>query len=219
MPFNGNGVFNLDFSWPNDAANGIPITAQRVQDEDQNIADGLSNVICRDGQSVTTASIPFAQGLNVLSISQLTGTTTGIPIQGTGTTNNAASGIVGEYMSASASNVSLVSTVVSNVASVSLTAGDWDVTGLLQFGGSSTAAVRFGIASVSILSQTIDSGLDRQAFIGDRATPFADGGAESLAIPSARFSLSATTTVYLVGELNFTSTAVASGAIHARRMR
>lgn len=65
MPFNGVGVFQLDFNWPNDASNGIAITASRVQAEDQNIADGLSMCITTDGQSVTTGNIPFVQGITV----------------------------------------------------------------------------------------------------------------------------------------------------------
>lgn len=64
MPFSGTGVFNLSFDWNNDAANGIPITASRVQAEDQNIADGLSMCITTDGQSTTTGIIPFASGIS-----------------------------------------------------------------------------------------------------------------------------------------------------------
>lgn len=64
-PFDGNGNFTLSFDWNNDAANGIPITASRVQSEDQNIADGLSMCLTVDGQSTTTATIPFAQGVKI----------------------------------------------------------------------------------------------------------------------------------------------------------
>lgn len=72
MAFNGNGVFNLDFSWPNDAANGIPITASRVQAEDQNIADGLSMCVTTDGQSTTTGNIPFAAGIGTDTLNPVT---------------------------------------------------------------------------------------------------------------------------------------------------
>lgn len=59
MAFNGTGTFLLDFDWNNDAANGIPITASRVQSEDQNIANGLSMCMTTDGQSVVTGNIPM----------------------------------------------------------------------------------------------------------------------------------------------------------------
>lgn len=70
MPFSGTGVFNLSFDWNNDAANGIPITASRVQAEDQNIADGLSMCVTADGQSTTSASVPFSQGASFGVVSQ-----------------------------------------------------------------------------------------------------------------------------------------------------
>ncbi len=45
-----------------DLAGAIPVTASRVDAEDDGFATGLSNTICRDGQSTTTARIPFAAG-------------------------------------------------------------------------------------------------------------------------------------------------------------
>lgn len=86
MPFNGTGQFNLDFNWNNDAANGIPITASRVQTEDQNIADGLSQCITTDGQSTTSAIIPFALGVSIGAGTTLGTYTTGswTPVDGSG---------------------------------------------------------------------------------------------------------------------------------------
>ncbi|NBW10895.1 MAG: hypothetical protein EBR82_22985 [Caulobacteraceae bacterium] len=59
MPFNGSGTFTRVYNWTNDAASAIPITASRVDTEDTGFATGLSNTICRDGQSTITANIPF----------------------------------------------------------------------------------------------------------------------------------------------------------------
>lgn len=59
MPFNGSGTFQLNFSWPNDAANGIPITASRMQSQEDDIASGLSDCVTRDGQSPATANLPM----------------------------------------------------------------------------------------------------------------------------------------------------------------
>jgi hypothetical protein len=59
MPFNGSGVFTRTMNWVSDATAGIRIRADRHDTEDDNLAGGLSNVICRDGQSVITAHIPF----------------------------------------------------------------------------------------------------------------------------------------------------------------
>ena len=60
MPFNGSGTFNLVYDWPNDAANGIKILAQRMQDQEQDMAtNGFGNCITRDGQGVPTADISW----------------------------------------------------------------------------------------------------------------------------------------------------------------
>jgi hypothetical protein len=59
MAFNGSGIFNRLYNWVQDAANGIAITASRMDAEDQGFADGLSNCITKDGQSSPSADIPF----------------------------------------------------------------------------------------------------------------------------------------------------------------
>lgn len=60
MPFNGSGTFTPVYNWQTDKANGIKIRADRMDGQDEDIADGLTNCITRDGQSPATADIPFA---------------------------------------------------------------------------------------------------------------------------------------------------------------
>ncbi|MBR8074354.1 hypothetical protein KDX14_33050 [Burkholderia cenocepacia] len=59
MPFNGQGSFALKYNWQNDAANGIYISSSRMTDQEQDIANGLSNCLTRDGQSTPIAPIPM----------------------------------------------------------------------------------------------------------------------------------------------------------------
>lgn len=60
MPFNGSGTFNRIYSWVTDDANGIPITASRMDTDTNDItANGLSDCITRDGQSLPTANLPM----------------------------------------------------------------------------------------------------------------------------------------------------------------
>lgn len=59
MAFNGSGVFSRLYNWSTDAASAIPITASRVDAEDTGFANGLSNTICRDGQSTVIANLPM----------------------------------------------------------------------------------------------------------------------------------------------------------------
>ena len=62
MAFNGSGVHNRVHDWTQDLSNTIPVTASRMDAEHDDISAALSSVICRDGQSTTTARIPFAAG-------------------------------------------------------------------------------------------------------------------------------------------------------------
>lgn len=59
MAFNGSGTFTRAMNWVSDAAAGIKIRADRHDTEDNGFAAGLSNTICRDGQSVISADIPW----------------------------------------------------------------------------------------------------------------------------------------------------------------
>lgn len=64
MAFSG-GTFSRLFSWVGDQAAGIKILASRMDQEMSGFATGLSTCICKDGQSIATAMIPFAQGLSL----------------------------------------------------------------------------------------------------------------------------------------------------------
>lgn len=83
MPFNGIGVWSNLFSWVNQAANGVPISAPNMDSQFNDIASaGFDNCVTRDGQGAPTALIPFSSGLS---------TNAGIkfPTAGTGTSTNA----------------------------------------------------------------------------------------------------------------------------------
>ena len=60
MAFNGSGTFTRIYNWVVDKANGINITASRMDTEFDGIATGLSSCITKDGQTTLTANIPFA---------------------------------------------------------------------------------------------------------------------------------------------------------------
>lgn len=60
MAFNGAGTFLRVYNWVTDKANGIKIVASRMDGEFDNIANGLSNCITKDGQTIITANIPLA---------------------------------------------------------------------------------------------------------------------------------------------------------------
>lgn len=68
MPFNGNGTFIRQYSWTNDAAANIPIRADRMDNETNGIATGLSNCVTKDGQTTISANLPMA-GFRHLNVS------------------------------------------------------------------------------------------------------------------------------------------------------
>jgi hypothetical protein len=60
MPYNGLGTATLVYNWDTDAANGILVSSGRMDTQEADIADMLTNCITRDGQSPATYNIPMA---------------------------------------------------------------------------------------------------------------------------------------------------------------
>lgn len=60
MAFNGSGVFQRLYSWVNDAAANIKIRADRMDNEMEGFAVGLSTCITKDGQTTITANLPMS---------------------------------------------------------------------------------------------------------------------------------------------------------------
>ena len=145
-------------------------------------------------------------------------------IIGTTTNDSAGAGYVGEVISSSVvagSAISLTTSTVANVTCISLTAGDWDVNGVVQISGTATAMLLCG-CGVSITSATRALSSDTNgssAFDLTAGAPSAVGD-RVLSAAGARISLSATTTVYLVAQATFSGgTGIAWGRIVARRAR
>lgn len=139
---------------------------------------------------------------------------------GTTTNDNAASGSVGEYLSSDipqASAVSLTTTLTSNVTSLSLTAGDWEVYGVVSwvFGtGTTDTYLAQGFSSTSAVLPAFNQ------YSADSGVINNTGVVPTYVVPTQRFSLSTTTSVYLTVNANFSvSTLKAAGFMAARRMR
>lgn len=132
-------------------------------------------------------------------------------------------GQIGEFQSSSVatgSAVALTSTLVSNITSLTLPEGDWDVYGTAYFKGGATTTLSSMGAGFSTTSATADTTNGRIAYESDTArTRFANGDV-SLAVGPARFGLAASTTIYFVALAIFlVSTCSAYGIIQARRRR
>lgn len=137
-------------------------------------------------------------------------------IKGTATNDNANAGSVGEIITGTTSTVSLTTGVTTNVTSISLTAGDWDVSGTLRTnpaGSTTTSSVVAGVTTTSGAFGGLGTAVQY---------PYAAPAGNSViaATPVTRLSLPATTTVYLDANVLFSvSTLTADGFIRARRAR
>lgn len=137
-------------------------------------------------------------------------------VVGTVTNDNANAGSIGEYVTATGSGVSLTSASNSNITSISLTAGDWDVWGNFAYSpGAGTTATTMQV-SLSSTSATQAA----SPFFAQEGVAFPANFGETLMPPQQRFSLSATTTIFLVAMATFSGgTATGAGFVSARRRR
>ena len=154
---------------------------------------------------------------------------TSAQIKGTGTNDNAAAGAVGELITATVASgaaVVLTTAVPANVTSISLTAGDWDITGVVDYTFAGTTSYTQLLESISLTSATLSSQAGGGGLGTDPNTSFAVPAAIpgalpfTRALPTVRLSIAATTTVFLVAQAAFTVAALSAyGTIRARRAR
>lgn len=152
-----------------------------------------------DGGMHTPVWTDFFQGLadRLLKLNAASGVTDG---------SDAVAGQIGEYLTASASGIGLANNVPAGIVTLSLTAGDWDVAGNVQFstGGGTHNAFGAGL-----------DGIDTQTMATYQTSAITEGINAAL----RRYNVTGTTTVTLQGVASFTGTVTASGTIRARRMR
>lgn len=142
---------------------------------------------------------------------------------GTTTNDNAAAGSVGEYTAAQVligAATPLVTTVAKTVTSISLTAGDWDVSGTVQYtsGGTTTSTLMDAIIGLTTNS-AVAAGVGGYSRLNAAGSLGTNPG-HFLPVGQVRVSVAATTTVYLIANSTFaTSTMSAYGEMRARRVR
>lgn len=172
------------------------------------------------GKTIQNSGVTIDDSNNVSGAVSLQ-RTGGVAVQGTNTNDDASAGYAGEQAEltvAFGSAVSLTDSTAANVGSFSLTAGDWDVSGIVHFSAAATTSVTQLIGSLSTTSATLDQTAPRAGFYATAANVI--NGIQSVAIPRTRIKLASTTTIYLVARGKFTvSTLSAYGYALARRIR
>lgn len=171
-----------------------------------------TNVITGAGTAqYSGCTFPNSTGINVTS---QTGSGPIAGLKNTVSVNTPTAGYIGEQIRAISSSFSVSSNTTTNVTSISVTAGVWDISGLSNFNASGTNSQnRLSINSVS----------STEGSVGDNETYGTTGTAGvslgMATIPSWRFTTNANTTVYLIVFSAFSSgTMSVSGRISATRV-
>lgn len=157
-------------------------------------------------------------GLSITSLNLTTGTVQSFMVLGTVTNDDAPLGRLGQYISATGANANFpASGTYDDMASISLTAGDWDVSGqIAQFiNGAVVTGVRTGISAT-----TGNSFPEEGPGYSASSLAFATAGTGLVfGIHTVRISVAATTSIYLKRRADYTSgPPTSSGKIWARRV-
>jgi hypothetical protein len=131
MPFDGSGNFNRVMNWVADAAASIKIRADRHDQEDDNLASGLSLCLTKDGQSQPTANISW-NGKKLVNLATPTAPT-------------------------DAANKSYVDAVRTFSSAISMTGND--TAGRINFTGTGSPGLGWAIADISLISRASPSRL------------------------------------------------------------
>lgn len=120
--------------------------------------------------------------------------------------------VTGAVVSGSA--ISLTTATGANVTSISLGAGTWDVSGNINF-SASTATVTGTSGGITSTTATVPTD-GTEVYSGVQVTLLSEN--DSVTIPSKRFTLGGTTTIYLVGKCTFSAGSVSAfGSITAKQ--
>ena len=177
------------------------------------------------GGIITTADNTGTLNIQSGGTTIATVASTGFSSKGVANGSDASAGYIGEYVVSTVASpgTTLSGSTAVDLTTISLTAGDWDVTGSVYYTGSGTTSTlnwimghiqssasggSLGAGNSAMLIQTIiNNGIWTQTDTGGVLGPY-------------RFSLSSTTTLYLVSRAGYSGGTVKTyGQIRARRVR
>jgi hypothetical protein len=189
-----------------------------------------SNTLTLAGTDATTHTFPTTSA----TIARTDAAQTFVGIQsfsgqligkGTATNDSAATGYIGEYVSSSiviGSALALTSNNINNMTSISLTAGDWDISATLIFSGDAATNTTRLVGQISNTALSINGESPGFSIVNYGVGGLLAYAVDSISVPIAptRVSLSSTTTMYLCVLATFSiSTSKVFGSMCARRIR
>jgi hypothetical protein len=171
----------------------------------------------------TAGTIIQDSGVTLNASGQLS-RTGGVGLQGTNTNDSTSAGYVGEYIQSIVpvgSAIALINGGSSNVTTLSVSPGDWDLNAAIVFTGNAATTVNYIVGSISTTSATPNgAAFQINGVFLNNTTAFNNGLTPSTPVGPIRVSLNATTTFYAVAVSQFTtSTCSAFGGLTARRRR
>ena len=178
------------------------------------ITGTANQVIASASTGAVTLSLPQSIATTSdVTFDSVTFSNTAKGISGTTAANNAGAGYVGEVISNSATAQAISNGGTINVTSINLTAGDWDVFGVVNTTVGASTLTQTLLVGTNTTTVTLPS-----FYAG--ASNSAAGYSIGVTSPTVRINVSSTTTVYLVAIAGYTiSTLSLNGSIYARRMR
>lgn len=199
------------------------VTSEAVNQNSSGTATGKLYFAVRNAGSMNDQMTLNASGNVALLSGSLSFSTSGQGIVGTTSNDNAATGNVGQYVQTVGAD-SAWSTGTGDygdLGSISLTAGDWDVTGISMFYNSNSAGLSASILGIGLVSGNSSSGLVYGQNTTYQTGVTSAGYTVTLDVPAYRISLATTTIVYLKGSLSYGGGTPHIGGyrISARRVR
>lgn len=205
-----NGVWNRLVSWWNDHDRGVRSWT--------NLVATIFTATTATITNLTVTAFTLIGDLTLTGNLIFNPTTKGV--KGTTTNDNTTAGNVGEYIESVVGSTNFPTTGQwGDATSISLTAGDWDVTCLYNSNVNSgvTTDIELGISTTTGNSASgLIQGSNRLA-----QTVISGLGVDAMALPVFRMSLASTTIVYFKFMATYASgtPAISGGRISARRIR
>ncbi len=227
VSWNGASLGNLLFTYGNNFTFSPNNTPTQIVSS-SGIAMGTTKLTGLSAGTASGDSIRYEQlfGGDVTLIGNLIFNPTTKGVKGTTTNDNAPAGNVGEYITSGVARtgVALANATAKDVTSITLSAGDWDLSGAVGFTGTATTTTGAD-AYISQTSNTAPAAStlgnpnsNGEIIIRDIQNVATDDFINS--IPQYRVSLSTSTTMYLGARIAFAAGSVSAyGFIAARRRR
>jgi hypothetical protein len=189
---------------------GLSVTAGTVSANVLTVAGRTGNVV------LTVADVSGALSTTTLASYLLASPVIGTPvIEGITNGTNAAAGQVGEFQQNAITGVSMSSGTPQTVTSLPLTAGVWDIQGIITYNPAALVTQSTRTASLNTVTNTI-AAIDSTNISG---SAIAAGVVTRCLTPTWRRNFGTATTVYLVGECAFLlGSLTCDGMIRATRV-